>query len=152
MQIFTGAHADYHRPSDTADKIDGAGLVKVATFVKEAVNYLLEREPPLTSQLAGTATPTTAPSGSGRRVLFGTVPAFDYQGKGVKIESLVTDSPAAQAGLKPGDVLVRIDDKPIEDLRAFSDILKTLKPEQQVKAVVQRNGRETTVSVTVRER
>jgi S1-C subfamily serine protease len=85
-------------------------------------------------------------------VLFGTVPAFDYQGKGVKIDSLVTDSPAAQAGLKPGDVLVRIDGKPIEDLRAFSDILKTLKPNQQVKAVVQRQGQETTVNVTVRER
>ena len=40
VQIFTAAHADYHRPSDTADKIDVAGLVKVATFVKEGIVYL----------------------------------------------------------------------------------------------------------------
>ena len=40
VQIFTGAHADYHRPTDTADKIDGPGLVKVATFVREGVIYL----------------------------------------------------------------------------------------------------------------
>ena len=43
MQIFTDPHADYHRPGDTADKIDGPGLVKVATFVKEGIAYLGER-------------------------------------------------------------------------------------------------------------
>jgi len=48
VQIFTGAHTDYHRPSDTTDKIDTAGLVKVATFVKEGVAYLAERPDPLT--------------------------------------------------------------------------------------------------------
>ena len=42
VQIFTGAHGDYHRPSDTLDKVDVAGLVKVATFVKEAIVYLLD--------------------------------------------------------------------------------------------------------------
>ena len=52
VQIFTAAHADYHRPGDTADKIDAPGLVKVATFVKEGVAYLAERPEPLTVTIA----------------------------------------------------------------------------------------------------
>ena len=52
VQIFTDPHADYHRPGDTADKIDGPGLVKVATFVKEGIVYLGEREQPLTNTIA----------------------------------------------------------------------------------------------------
>ncbi len=55
VQIFTQAHLDYHRATDTAEKIDPAGLVKVATLVKEAVAYLAEREEPLTVTIEATA-------------------------------------------------------------------------------------------------
>ena len=51
VQIFTAAHADYHRPSDTADKIDVAGLAKVAAFVREGIAYLAERPEPLTNTI-----------------------------------------------------------------------------------------------------
>ena len=60
---------------------------------------------------------------------------------GRRIESLVANSPAANAGLEPGDVIVRIDDEPIADLRAFSKFLKTLEPGQRVIAVVVRDGK-----------
>ena len=52
VQIFTEPHTDYHRPGDSADKIDGAGLVKVATYVKEGIAYLGERPEPLTNTIA----------------------------------------------------------------------------------------------------
>ena len=95
VQIFSGANADYHRPGDTLEKIDVAGMVKIATFVKEAVTYLLERDPPLTVHIEGqSASPAGPSSGGGRRVLFGAVPAFEYQGEGVKFESMVPESPA----------------------------------------------------------
>lgn len=153
VQIFTGAHLDYHRPSDTADKIDEAGLVKVATFVKEAVVYLLEREEPLTIRIEGAAvkTPSRAAEG-GRRVSFGTVPDFAFQGKGVKIDSLVAGSPADKAGLLAGDILIQLDGKDIADLRAFSNFLKTLKPGQAVEAVVDRDGEKVTATVIVKAR
>ena len=51
VQLFTGAHADYHRPSDTADKVDSKGMVKVAVFARVALNYLAGRPDTLTSQL-----------------------------------------------------------------------------------------------------
>jgi hypothetical protein len=140
VQIFTGAHEDYHRPSDTADKVDDAGLVKVATFVKEALVYLLEREEPMNVRIDGVATPDAArrPGASGRRVSFGTVPQFDFAGPGVKVDSVVAGSPAERAGVQAGDVLIRLDDTSIADLRGFSQHLRTLKPGQEVIAVLLR--------------
>ena len=97
IQIFTSAHSDYHRPSDTADKIDAAGLVKVATLAKEAVVYMGAREEPLTvtiERASGQDQPAARPAGgpsSGRRVRLGTVPDFAFPGPGVKVDQVRPD-------------------------------------------------------------
>ena len=153
VQIFTGAHEDYHRPSDTPDKIDGVGLVKVATFLKEAVTFMLEREAPLTVRIEGASNqPQTSPHGGGRKILFGTVPDFAFQGEGVRIASTVQDSPAARAGLVEGDILVRLDETDLADLRSFSEFLRTLEPDQEVEATVVRDGKKVSMKVVVKER
>ena len=151
VQIFTGGHADYHRPTDTIDKIDAAGLVKTAVFLKEAVTYLLEREEPLTARDAKPKQ-TAKMAAGGRKVTFGTVPDFGFAGPGVRIGSLVPDSPAARAGLQAGDVLLKIDDQDIKDLRAFADFLKTLEPGDQVQATIERDGERVVVPVVVEQR
>ena len=158
IQVFTSAHADYHRPSDTADGIDAAGLVKVATLTKEAVVYMGSREEPLTIKIqpaegAGenATSPPPGPS-SGRKVRFGTVPDFAFQGPGVKVDQVATGSPAEAAGLLAGDVLIRINDDEVKDLRSYSNILKTLEPGQQVRATVLREGEEVALDVTVEPR
>lgn len=152
VQIFTGAHEDYHRPGDTADKVDGAGLVKVAVFLKEALSFLLEREAPLTVRIAGAAGPSGPPTRPGRRVSFGVVPDFAFQDPGVRVESTVPDSPAARAGILAGDVLVRLDGQDIPDLRAFSEFLKTLEPGRTVEATVVRDGTRISLKVVVEQR
>ena len=166
VQIFTDPHPDYHRPGDTADKIDGPGLVKVATFVKEGIVYLGEREQPLTSTIAsmkgapaaataGTppfATPAPAGGGQGRRVSFGTMPDFAFAGPGVKVAGVTPGSPAEKAGVKEGDVLLKIDGKDVANLQGFSGLLRELTPGQTVKVVLLRGGQEQTLDVTVVER
>ncbi len=157
VQIFTQAHGDYHRPGDTADKIDGAGLVKVATLVKESVVYLGGREEPLTVKIAGQSSgppsgpPAGGPSG-GRRVRFGTVPDFAFQGPGVKVSEVSAGSPAEKAGFLAGDTLMAIGDQEVTDLRTYSQILRTLEPGQTVDAKVLREGEEIVLPVTVEER
>jgi len=155
VQVFTGAHEDYHRPTDTCDKIDAAGLVKVATFVKEAIVYLLERDEPLTATIQGAASskpPGQAASSQGRRVTFGTQPVFDYPGPGVKIDTTLPNSPAARAGLQAGDLLLRIDGQDIANLSSFSAMLRKLEPNQQVAVEFTREGKPLTVKVTVEAR
>jgi hypothetical protein len=156
VQIFSGPHEDYHRPGDTIDKIDAPGLVKVAALVKEGVVYLAERAEPLTNTIAPATAPTAAPAAApagpaaqGRRVTFGAVPDFAFDGTGVRLGGVVAGSPAEQAGMKEGDVLVRIDEKAVASLRDFSEILRTLSPGQQVRVAWIRDGNEMTATVGV---
>ncbi len=154
VQIFTDPHADYHRPGDTPDRIDFAGMMKVAAFTLEGVAYLGERPEPLTVTIAGAGAPATArPSGGdaggGRRVSVGTVPDFAFPGPGVKVSGVVPGSPAEAAGFREGDILVRLAGKPVESLKGYSDLLRTLEPGATVEAVVMRDGAETTLSVTL---
>jgi len=156
VQIFTGAHNDYHRPSDTAEEIDVAGLVKVATFVKEGVAYLAERPDPLTVTIpsvpAAARPAAPAGQGEGRRVSFGTVPDFAFAGPGVRVDGLVDGSPAAQAGIQAGDVILDIDGTAIANLQGFSDRLRTLTAGQTVAVRVRRGTETLTLKVTVVER
>jgi aminopeptidase N len=164
VQVFTDPHADYHRPGDTADKIDGPGLVKGATYVREGIVYLGEREQPLTNTIASMkgappAAAAAAPSGAaaaspgqGRRVSFGTMPDFAFAGPGVKVAGVTPGSPAERAGVKEGDVIVKVDGQDVANLAGFSAILRGLTPGQTVKALVSRAGQELRLDVTVVER
>lgn len=154
VQIFSGATADYHRPTDTADKIDAAGMVKVALIAQEAVTYLAERPAPLTSTISGAAQTPTAATGptSARRVSLGVVPDYAFAGPGVRADSVVEGSPAAGAGLQAGDVVLSIDGKPVTDLRGFSETLKTFSPGMKVDVRVQRGAEQLTRKVTLVER
>jgi hypothetical protein len=156
VQIFTAAHADYHRPSDTADRIDVAGLVKVATFVREGIAYLGERPEPMTNTIKpaapGGPAPAAPPAAPARRVSFGTVPDFAFQGPGVRISGTVPGSPAEKAGIKEGDVLKQIDGKDVANLQEFSNVLRGLTPGQTVKVVVARGTEMVAVQVTLAER
>ena len=156
VQVFTDPHADYHRPGDTVDKIDGEGLVRIATFVREGIQYLGDRAEPLTVTIGGAqgAAPATPSAGnaSGRRVTLGTLPDFAFEGPGVKVVSVTPGSPAEKAGLKAGDVLLKLDGKDIPDLRTYAAMLKELSPGQSVKLVLRRDGAEQQVSATVVER
>ncbi len=143
VQLFTGPHADYHRPTDDVEKIDVDGMVKVATWLREAVAYLAERPEPLTTTLAGAAPATVPPKPTeGRRVSLGTMPDFTFAGPGVKVASVLDGSPAQKAGIAAGDVLLAIDGQEIADLKAYSAILKAHKPGDVVKVRLRR-GEET---------
>lgn len=154
VQLFSGAHADYHRPGDTPDTIDVAGLVKVAAVAREAVAYLAERPQPLTATAASSA--PSAPVGEGRpgerRAGLGTVPDFAFAGPGVRVASVVAGSPAERAGLRAGDVLRAIDGAPVADLRGYSALLRSLAPGRAVRITILRDGKEQVVEATLAER
>jgi len=149
VQIFTGANSDYHRPSDTADKIDGDGLVKVASITRELVAYLAERDRPLTSKLVAGAGAPAPPAAGERRVSFGSIPDYAFAGPGVRITGTTSGSPAEKAGLKEGDVIVKIGETAIGTMRDFSETLKKMSPGDKVSLTVMRDGKSITVEATL---
>jgi hypothetical protein len=151
VQLFTGPHEDYHRPTDTIGKINPAGLVKVASVVKEVVEYLAQREQPLT-RTVGLSMRTEPETKGERKVTFGIIPDFTYEGKGCRVSGVVQGSPAEAGGLKEGDIIIRINAMEVQRLKDLSDILKSLKPGERVSVVYLRNGKEMTAESSVVER
>ena len=152
VQLFTGAHEGYHKPTDTVDGIDPEGLLKVAAVAKEAIEYLASREEPLTGgtteRLSDKATGPSKP----RKVSLGTVPDFAYEGEGVRLDGTVEGSPAQMAGLRKGDVITGINGMTITELRDFSNVLKNLTAGNKVKIELIRDGEQVKVEAVVEER
>jgi Zn-dependent M28 family amino/carboxypeptidase len=148
VQIFTGPHDDYHRPSDTIDKINQEGLMKVASLSKEVVEYLSARKDFLTPTIKPKGQTVHSP-GVTRQVSLGVVPDFAYEVQGCKISGVLKASPAEHAGLRKGDIIVGIDSHSIENLKDLSNILKSLKPGDTITIVFYRNEmkHETTTKV-----
>jgi hypothetical protein len=152
VQLFSGPHLDYHRPDDTAEKVDPDGLLKVAVVSKEALEYLAKREGPLTKVDAVPAERHDHKPGEGRKVSIGTVPDFAFKGKGYRLSGVAPGSPAEAAGLREGDVIVRIGPTEVRGLRDLSDVLKALEPGALLSVTFLRNGEETTVELEAAER
>lgn len=153
VQIFAGAHTDYHRPGDTADKIDAPGLVKVATFVREAAVYLSERDKPLefTGQKKETGAPVPVPGGE-RKAATGSMPDFAYTGEGVRIAEVSPDSPAAKAGLQTGDVIIELGGHKVSNLREYAEALKHFAPGDETTIVYLREGKQASAKITLAAR
>ena len=151
VQLFTGAHQDYHRPTDTADKIDGEGLVKICKVTKEVVEYLADRADPMpfTGKTGKTQNnnETSNKLKKVRRAATGSIPDFAYKGKGVRISSVISGSAGDKAGLKEGDVITSINGVVTDDLKKYSDELKKYKPDDVVTLKVLRNSTKITIEI-----
>jgi aminopeptidase N len=151
VQLFTGPHADYHRPTDTADKIDAKGLAKVATVARTAVFYLANRPGPLTATLASSPASLSV-TRTDRKVTLGIVPDFTYNGQGVRLGGVSPDGPVEKAGLRTGDVIIRAGNDTIAVLKDLSDVLKTKQPGDRLTLRFLRNGKDMKVEVELKER
>jgi hypothetical protein len=151
VQLFTGPHTDYHRPTDTIDKIDPEGLVKVASVAREVVEYLASRQEPLTATISSGGKSEAAPKKE-RKVGLGIIPDFAFTGNGCRLSGVVKDSPAEKAGLKEGDIVIRINSAVVNKLKDLSDILKALDIGAKVSITYLREGKEQSVEVEVAAR
>jgi aminopeptidase YwaD len=143
--FFTGTHDDYHKPSDTADKINAEGISAIAEFVRE-VAMAVATEP---ERIAFTRVKVeTRPSGRGFRVYLGTVPNYSDQSEGMKLDGVRSGSPAERAGLKAGDFIVKLGSVPIKNVYDYTYALGELKAGEEIAVVIRREGREMTLKLT----
>jgi hypothetical protein len=150
--FFSGLHSDYHKPSDTWDKIDAPDAAKLLDFVDD-VALKLDSEPRRVAFVTvNEDRPTGGGGGGGYGPYFGSIPDFGEEIKGVKFSDVRPGSPAAKAGFKAGDVLVQFGDKPINNLYDFTDALQRSKVGDVVTVKVLRGGQPITASVKLEQR
>jgi Zn-dependent M28 family amino/carboxypeptidase len=150
LNFTTGAHTDYHKPSDTADKINYEDLDRVVDLAAAITRQLLELDVP--PQFTKVEQSSQTPSRTGLRVFTGTVPDYTAEVKGLLLGGVVAGGPAEKAGLQKGDLIVEIAGQSITNIYDYTYALELLKIDQPVKVVYTRAGKriETTLTPTVR--
>ncbi len=152
--FFSGLHSDYHKPSDTWDKINAPDAVKLLDEVAEVATRLADapERPAFVREQPSPHPGGTTGGGSGYGPYFGSIPDFGEGVKGVKFSDVRDGSPAAKAGFKAGDVLVEFDGKPIQNLYDFTYALRAHKPGDTVKVKVLRNNQPIEAQVLLTKR
>jgi hypothetical protein len=152
--FFTGAHADYHRPTDTWDKIDAAGLAAVTLLAARLVEAVAaEPAPPVYVKVVAPPAERARGAGGGYGPYFGVLPDFgEGPGPGVKITGVRADSPAEKAGLRGGDVIVELGGVTLRTLNDLSFALRARRPGDQVDVRFMRDGQEHAARARLEER
>ncbi len=152
IHVFSGTHLDYHRSSDSAEKLDFEGMSDVALWVEEALSYLADNIDPLRVNLAGAEVMVQSSAVGEREASLGTVPDFAYQGEGIRISAVTPGSAAEEAGLRGGDVLLRFNGRQIQDLQSYSNLLRESKPGDSIPLEIRRDRQSFTVEATLKSR
>jgi hypothetical protein len=149
--FHTGTHADYHRPGDTADKLDAAGMARVAALAARVAERLAAGPRPTYVALARPIGPARVPreSGASTPVFLGVGLDGGGEADGVRLTRIVPASAAARAGLREGDVLVRLDDRALDGVEDLLAALRTRRPGDQVHLRYLRDGLEHDTAATL---
>jgi hypothetical protein len=146
--FFSGLHSDYHRPSDTADKINADGARKVLMLAYQMLGRLAGPvERPLYTEVSEPR-PVTG-SGGGYGPYFGSIPDFRDDLGGVLFADISPASPADDAGFRAGDLMVEFNGKQIQNLYDFTYALQAETPGNTVTVVVERDGEPVAAEVTL---
>ena len=146
LNVWTGSHEDYHKPSDTADKINSDGAANIARFMMLVARSLASTaDEPAYKEMKK---PAEGARG-GLRVYLGTIPDYSQEGiEGVKLSGVSAVGPAAKAGVKAGDIITKLAGKDIKNIYDYTFILGVLKIGQETDMEVLRDGKKETLKIT----
>jgi hypothetical protein len=146
LSAFTGSHEDYHTPRDTPDKLNYEGAASIARFMALVARGIAVR--PAAPDFVVQTAPDHSRPRAGLRAYLGTVPDYaESYVKGVKLSSVAQDGPAAQAGVRGGDVIVELAGRKIENIYDYTYAIEALKIGQATQIVVERDGQRVTLEI-----
>ncbi len=144
LNLFTGFHEQYHRPSDRPETINVPGERRVVAFVADLLTELRTMPRPeyvKTGPYNRTKTLwSSAPS-------TGVLPDYADKKEGVLVGGVVSGTPSARAGLKKGDRITAVAGQPVKEPAAFLAVTRALEPGAKVALTVQRDGKAQTIEL-----
>lgn len=142
LHFFTGTHMDYHKPSDDFEKINIEGEVEVLEFILNLI-YNLET----VGEVPYSATQQETTSAPRFTVTLGVLPDYMFSEKGMRIDGVTEGKPASKAGLKAGDIVIKMGEMKVEDMMGYMRALGSFKSGDKTTVHYLRNGEEKTAEV-----
>jgi hypothetical protein len=154
LHFFTDQHPDYHAATDDVERINAGGEARVVDLAYRVARAIGDRPARLTFTRTATTQRMASDPTAGPRPYFGSIPDMGSNAGGMRLSGVTPGSPADNAGVKPGDVVVQFGDKPVTDLYSYTDALNAHKPGDVVAVVVKRgpNAEPVTLTVTLGKR
>ena len=141
--FFTGSHRDYHKPSDTAGGINYPGEVMIIKYIERVVAKM-DKE-----NVKPVFTPTKQKSTgkSSFKVTLGIMPDYTYESGGVRVDGVSDNRPAIKAGIKQGDIIIKLGDVKINGMQTYMEALGKFSPGDKTKVTLKRDGKEITLPI-----
>ncbi len=143
LHFFTGQHEDYHKPSDDYDKLNYEGMKMIGDYILNIIAEL-DDDPKLTFR----TTKNESEDVPRFKVALGVMPDYLFDGKGMRIDGVTEDRPAAAAGLQKGDIVIQLGDSTVVDMMSYMRALSTFEEGNSTKVVVDRNGKKVEAEIT----
>jgi len=143
--FWTGTHNDYHKPSDTADKINYEGEARIVDFVGRIIRDLDRSDKRPTYAVAKSDSQGRS---TGFRVYLGTIPNYAEANDGLKLDGVRDDSPASKAGLKAGDRIVKMAGHEVKNVYDYTYALGEMKAGQEYEVEIVRGSEHLTLRIT----
>ena len=142
--FWTGTHDDYHKPSDTAEKINYEGEARIVGFVCRVVSDIDKSDKRPTYTVAKSESQGRS---TGFRVYLGTIPNYAESNDGLKLDGVRDDSPAWKAGLKAGDRIVKMAGHEVKNVYDYTYALGEMKAGQEYEVEVVRGSERLTLKI-----
>ena len=151
--FFSGLHSDYHKPSDTWEKIDQEDAAELLHLVADVTaNLETAAARPAFVKTQAPMPQATASAAGGGGAWFGSIPDMGEFKGGFRLSDVTKGSPADEAGMKGGDLMTEFDGKPISNLYDFTYALRSKKPGDEVAIKYKRDAQEFATKATLRSR
>jgi len=144
--FFTGSHEDYHKPSDTAEKINYEGETRIVAYIASIARAIDEAAVRPTYTMAQSSGPGVSRSGS--TVSLGTIPGYGDSNDGMVVDGVRDNSPASRAGIKAGDKIINLNGKEVRNAKDYTFVIGTLKAGEEYEIVIQRGSEKMTLKIT----
>ena len=146
LNLFTGTHSDYHKPSDTADKLNYQGLARIVRFTGLIARRVAESDP-VPEFIQVERAPETAASRASMRAYTGTIPEYATETLGLMLGGVMAGGPAEKAGLQKGDVIVEFAGAPVLNIYDYMNALEAARIGEPLTVVFLRDGERRTVTL-----